>query len=178
MIARRYRCASQPGSSANAASRAKRGSSSGVSARSRAHSNSCGICTAKAPAASAGQMSERSELPTITAWPRRGAVAGEHARVGLGGLLADDLDAGEMIAEAGGRELEFLMEQVALGDQHQPRVRRQQRQRLLDARRAVRWSAPFWRLQSRGLKFQGISASMSLLGQRLAIRSRVSLAQA
>jgi len=29
-----------------------------------------------------------------------------------------------------------------------------------------------------GLKFQGISASMSLLGQRLAMRSRVSLAQA
>ena len=33
-------------------------------------------------------------------------------------------------------------------------------------------------VQSRGLKFQGISASISLLGQRLAIRSRVSLAQA
>ena len=33
-------------------------------------------------------------------------------------------------------------------------------------------------VQPRGLKFQGMSASMSLLGQRLAIRSRVSLAQA
>ena len=33
-------------------------------------------------------------------------------------------------------------------------------------------------IQSRGLKFQGISASMSLLGQRLAMRSNVSLAQA
>ena len=33
-------------------------------------------------------------------------------------------------------------------------------------------------VQSRGLKFQGISALMSLLGQRLAMRSNVSLAQA
>ena len=33
-------------------------------------------------------------------------------------------------------------------------------------------------VQLRGLKFQGIRASISLLGQRLAIRSRVSLAQA
>ena len=33
-------------------------------------------------------------------------------------------------------------------------------------------------VQPRGLKFQGISASMSLLGQRLAMRSNVSLAQA
>jgi hypothetical protein len=33
-------------------------------------------------------------------------------------------------------------------------------------------------VQARGLKFQGISASMSLLGQRLAMRSNVSLAQA
>ena len=33
-------------------------------------------------------------------------------------------------------------------------------------------------VQARDLKFQGISASMSLLGKRLAMRSNVSLAQA
>ena len=33
-------------------------------------------------------------------------------------------------------------------------------------------------VQARGLKFQGMSASMSLLGQRLAMRSNVSLVQA
>ena len=36
----------------------------------------------------------------------------------------------------------------------------------------------FGAVQSTGLKFQGMSASISLLGQRLAIRSKVSLAQA
>ena len=43
---------------------------------------------------------------------------------------------------------------------------------------ALNGKRPSGAVQSAGLKFQGISASMSLFGHRLAIRSRVCLAQA
>ena len=65
--------------------------------------------------------------------PGIGAMAGEDARIDAGVLLADDLDAGEVGAEAGGGELRFLVEQVALGDEHQPGHGGQRLKRLRDA---------------------------------------------
>ena len=44
--------------------------------------------------------------------------------------------------------------------------------------RDIHGKRPSGAVQPRGLKFQGISASISLFGQRLAMRSNVSLAQA
>ena len=46
----------------------------------------------------------------------------EHAGVGRRVLLGDDLDALEELGHPGGGHLGLLVEQVALGDQHQPVV--------------------------------------------------------
>ena len=68
---------------------------------------------------------------------RAGAVAGEDPRVGGGVLLADDLDRREQVAQARGGQLLLLVQQVALGDQHQAVALGQLGQRLLHARQGL-----------------------------------------
>jgi len=66
-------------------------------------------------------------------WP----IAAEDFAVGVGGLLADDLHAAEKIAKARGRQLLLLMQQVALGDQHQPVFVGKLRKRRLHTRQGL-----------------------------------------
>ena len=51
---------------------------------------------------------------------RRDPMPGQHPPVGGGVLFRHDLDRVEHLGKAGARDLAFLVEQVALGDQHQP----------------------------------------------------------
>jgi len=62
---------------------------------------------------------------------RRDAAAGENPRVDVGRLVADDLDEAKAIAQARAFHLRRLMQQIALGDQHQRAGRRETGQRLL-----------------------------------------------
>ncbi|MNT65714.1 hypothetical protein D3C72_2037170 [compost metagenome] len=50
---------------------------------------------------------------------RAGAVAGEDAVIGRAVLFRHDLDGGEEVAQARGRQLALLIHKVALGDQDQ-----------------------------------------------------------
>ena len=85
------------------------------------------------PSAITGAMSERSELPTIANCVRRKVELVEQARVGFRILLAHDLDAAEQIRQARLLHLRFLVEQIALRDQHQFVVRADRFDRFADA---------------------------------------------
>jgi len=57
--------------------------------------------------------------------------------IGVGVLLADDLDGGEQFAQARRRQLALLVEKVALGDQHQTVTLGQFGKRLVDTRQGL-----------------------------------------
>ena len=65
-------------------------------------------------------MSERTELPTMR--KRSGATSGVDQHGGVGGrvLLGDDLDPLEAVGQPRAGDLLLLVDEVALGDQHQP----------------------------------------------------------
>ncbi|MNL55030.1 hypothetical protein D3C87_1784090 [compost metagenome] len=56
----------------------------------------------------------------------------ENAIIGGDGFVADDLDRVEIVAEPRGGELALLVEQVALGDHHQPESAMKRLERFLD----------------------------------------------
>jgi len=65
--------------------------------------------------------------------PGRDAIGREQAAERVGMLVADDLDAREMASQSRRGELGLLVEQIALGDQHQPATRGERLKRILDA---------------------------------------------
>ncbi|MNL50831.1 hypothetical protein D3C87_1738810 [compost metagenome] len=65
------------------------------------------------------------------------AVAFEDPVIGGDGLVADDLDGVEIVSQSRGGKLALLVEEVALGDHHQPEGAMKRLERFLDMRQRL-----------------------------------------